>query len=495
MLLMQGEDETVSIKEELKKKPYFKWIVLCNVATGTFMATLDGSIVNVALPTISVDFHVGKETLQWAVTAYLLTISSLLLAFGRLADIIGKNRVYAAGFLGFALGSALCGTAGTVQQLVIFRIIQAVGAAMMMANAMGLVTSCFPPKERGRALGTMGTVVALGSLTGPSLGGFLVSSLGWRAIFYINIPIGILGFIASLFILPRDKDILQKQKFDYFGALLFGGGITCFLLGLSEGQEFGWVSQRVLVLLIGSAVLLGAFFITELKIKQPMIELSLFRSRLFFAGNVAGLLSFVAMFFTTYLLPFYMSEILSLKAYQMGLVMTAFPVVMALTAPLSGWLSDKTGPLLLTTGGLSINAIGLYLLSDISVDMSPLSLVWKMALMGLGTGMFQSPNNSSVMSTVSPHKLGVAGGVVATVRNVGMVMGVALSVAIFNARFAALKSVLPWQTAYVEALGLVFKVAAIIALCGAAVSFVRGGGAPGSSAGTEGGRTPAKSDG
>jgi len=225
-----------------------------------------------------------------------------------------------------------------------------------------------------------------------------------------------------------------------------------------------------------------------------MIELSLFRNRLFFAGNVAGLLSFVAMFFTTYLLPFYMAEILDLKAYQMGLVMTAFPVVMALTAPLSGWLSDKTGPLLLTTGGLSINAIGLYLLANISVDMSPLSLVWKMALMGLGTGMFQSPNNSSVMSTVPLPKLGVAGGVVATVRNVGMVVGVALSVAIFNARFAALKSVLPWQTAYVEALGLVFKVAAIIALCGAAVSFVRGGGTAGSSAGPESGITAAKSD-
>ncbi len=474
----------MSFKEKLQKRPYYRWIVFANVAAGTFMATLDGSIVNVALPTISVNFGVGKETLQWAVTAYLLTISSMLLAFGRLADIIGKNRVYAVGFLGFALGSALCGLAGNVQQLVIFRVIQAVGAAMMMANAMGLVTSCFPPRERGRALGSMGTVVALGSLTGPSLGGFLVSSLGWRAIFYINIPIAIMGFIAALFILPRDRDILQKQKFDYFGALLFGGGITCFLLGLSEGQEFGWMSQRVLILLAASIILLGVFFITELRITQPMIDLSLFRNRLFLAGNVAGLLSFVAMFFTTYLLPFYMAEMLELKAYQMGLVMTAFPAAMALTAPFSGWLSDKTGPLLLTTGGLSINAIGLFLLADVSADMSPHSLVWKMALMGLGTGMFQSPNNSSVMGTVPSPKLGVAGGVVATVRNVGMVIGVALSVAIFKARFEFLQSVTTWQTAYVEALGLVFKAAAVIALCGAAVSFVRGG-VPGGYGGPE----------
>ncbi|WP_418792336.1 DHA2 family efflux MFS transporter permease subunit [Phosphitispora sp. TUW77] len=465
----------VSFKEELKKRPYYKWLVFGNVAVGTFMATLDGSIVNVALPTISVNFGVGKETLQWAVTAYLLTISSLLLAFGRLADIIGKNRVYAAGFLGFVLGSALCGSAVTVHQLIILRIVQAIGAAMMMANAMGLITSCFPPRERGRALGSMGTVVALGSLTGPALGGFLVSSMGWRAIFYINIPIGILGFIAALFILPRDKDILQKQKFDYFGALLFGGGITSFLLALSEGQEYGWLSHKVLFLFAISVILLGLFFIAELKIRQPMIDLSLFRNRMFLAGNLAGLLSFVAMFFANYLLPFYMAEILGLKPYQMGLVMTAFPVVMALTAPLSGWLSDKIGPLLLTTGGLTINAIGLFLLADISIDMSPLSVAWKMALMGLGAGMFQSPNNSSVMGTVPPPKLGIAGGVVATVRNVGMVIGVALSVAIFNARFTALKSVITYKAAYVEALSLVFTIAAIIALFGAAISFVKGG--------------------
>ena len=469
------EDETVSVIANLKERPYYKWLVFANVAAGTFMATLDGSIVNVALPTISVNFGVGKETLQWAVTAYLLTISSLLLVFGRLADIIGKNRVYAAGFLGFALGSALCGSADSVNQLVFFRIIQAVGAAMMMANAMGLVTSCFPPRERGRALGSMGTVVALGSLTGPSLGGFLVTGMGWRSIFYINIPIGILGFAAALLILPKDKDILQKQTFDYIGALLFGGGITCFLLGLSEGQELGWASNGVLLLLAVSVVLMVLFFVTELRIKQPMIDLSLFRNKLFFAGNVAGLLSFVSMFFVMYLMPFYMAEIMELKAYQMGLIMTSFPLVMALTAPVSGWLSDKTGPLLLTTGGLAINALGLFFLSGIGVNTTPLSLAWKMGLMGLGSGMFQSPNNSSIMGTVPPPKLGVAGGVVALVRNVGMVMGVALSVSIFDTRFEALKNIIPWRTAYVQALGTVFIIAAGIALAGAAVSFIRGG--------------------
>ncbi len=461
---------------EIRKKPYYKWIVLANVAIGTFMATLDGSIVNVALPTISQNLGVGKGTLQWAVTAYLLTISSLLLAFGRLADIVGKNKVYAVGFLGFAIGSALCGSSNNVQQLVVFRIVQAVGAAMLMANAMGLVTSAFPPSERGRALGTTGTVVALGSLTGPGLGGFLVGAFGWRSIFYVNIPIGIIGFIVSILVLPRDKDIIHHQKFDFAGAALFAGGTTLFLLGLSEGQELGWGSARVLVQLASSVILLALFFFTEVKVKQPMIDLALFRNKLFLAGNVAGLLSFVAMFFTTYLMPFYLWEILHLREYKIGLVMTAFPLVMALVAPVSGWLSDRLGPLYLTTGGLAINAIGLLLLSTVTAATPPISIAWRMGLMGLGSGMFQSPNNSSVMGTVPPPKLGVAGGVVATVRNVGMVIGVALSVTIFSTGLTRLKASLPWQDAYIKSLSIVFITAAMIAFAGSAVSFVRGSG-------------------
>ena len=464
----------MSVSAKIKKKPYYKWIVFFVVSVGTFMATLDSSIVNVALPTISKAFGVGKGPLQWAVTGYLLTISSLLLAFGRLADIIGKNKVYAAGFLGFILGSALCGSANNVWQLVGFRIFQAVGAAMMMANGMGLVTSVFPPFERGRALGTVGTVVALGSLTGPSLGGVLVSSLGWKSIFYINVPIGVIGFIAAVIFLPRDKDIVKRQSFDYIGALLFGGAITLFLTSLSEGQELGWGSPRVLAQIILSVFFFILFFVTEVKVKQPMIDLSLFRNRLFLAGNAAGFLSFVAMSFVFFLVPFYLSEVLGLKPMQMGLVMTASPLVMAVVAPFSGWLSDRVGPMFLTTGGLALNALGLYFLSTVSTSTTPFAVAWRIGLIGFGSGMFQSPNNSSVMGTVPPPKLGISGGVLATIRNVGMVVGTALSVTIFNTRYAALKQVLPWQQAYVKSLSAVFITASVIALMGMAVSLVRG---------------------
>lgn len=458
----------------MREKPYYKYLVLAIVASGTFMATLDSSIVNVALPTISKEFHVGLTVLQWVVTAYLLTISSLLMAFGRMADILGKNRVYAVGFLGFITGSALCGIATSEWQLVSFRVIQAVGAAMLMANGMGLVTSVFPARERGRALGLGGSMVAAGSLTGPSLGGILVNTLGWRSIFYINIPIGIIGFLAAILLLPKDKDIAANQSFDFAGALLFAGSITSVLLSLSEGQRLGWTSVSVLVLAGLAVVCTALFFFVEAKVSQPMIDLTLFKNRLFLAGNVAGLISFVTMFFALFLMPFYLDKVLMLKPYQIGLMMTPFPLAMLVVAPVSGWASDRFGPLYLTTCGLAMVTVGLASLSTIGINTPLWAVAVRTGIMGIGAGMFQSPNNSSVMGTVPLHKLGVAGGVVATVRNVGMVIGVALSVTFFNTRYEVLHRILPEKSAFVQSISFVFLTAAMINLLGIVISAVRG---------------------
>ena len=435
---MNQVDNNISIR--LKASPRYRWFILATVSIGTFMATLDGSIVNVALPTISGKLHADLSTLQWVVSAYLLTISSLLPVFGRIADLLGRKRVFSLGFLVFTLGSVLCGLATTIWFLIGMRVLQALGASMLMANSAALIIANFPPKERGQALGLTGTVVALGSLTGPALGGVLVGLLNWRSIFYINLPIGILGYLAAQIVLPHDKPEQNKETFDFVGALFFTLGMISLLFAISNGQDWGWRSYPILGGLFLGTLCLAFFFYTEVRVTNPMIDLSLFRIRPFFIGNITGLLSFVAMFANTMLMPFYLQHVLDYTPTQVGLLMTSFPLMMAVIAPLSGKASDRIGPVVLTTSGLFVTALGLFYLSTVTAT----SLFWQIVpgplLMGLGAGLFQSPNNSSVMSSVPPMKLGVAGGINALVRNVGMVIGIAFSVSLFENREATILS-------------------------------------------------------
>jgi len=418
--------------DTIKDSPNYRWYVLVTVAIGTFMSTLDSSIVNVALPTISSQLHSDLSTLQWVVSAYLLTITSLLPVFGRIADMFGRKRIFAFGFIIFTLGSVLCGFAQTIWFLVGTRVLQAIGASMLMSNSAAIITAIFPPKERGRALGLTGTVVALGSLTGPALGGVIIGLTSWRSIFFINIPIGIIGYAAVLMILPNDVPNKEKERFDFTGAFAFTIGMLAVLMGITNGEAWGWSSLPVQVSLVLGMVSLIVFVRTERKVQHPMINLSLFRNRPFLIGNLSGGLSFVAMFANNMLLPFYLQGILDYKPSQVGLMLMIFPMVMAIVAPISGHASDKFGPMILTTSGLIITALGLFYFSTLSTTASFIRIIPGPMLMGLGAGMFQSPNNSSVMSSVPPQKLSIAGGINSLVRNLGMVVGIALSVSLFG---------------------------------------------------------------
>ncbi|MHB1125583.1 MAG: MFS transporter [Bacillota bacterium] len=463
----------------IRQSPNYKWWVLANVATGTFMATLDGSIVTVALPTISAGFRANLEVLQWVITAYLLTISSLLLVFGRLADILGRKKVYSTGFLVFVVGSLLCGFATNVGMLIATRIIQAVGASMLMANGMGLVTSAFPPQERGRALGTVGLFVAVGSLAGPSLGGLLVSAFGWPSIFLVNLPVGIIGYVMGQYILPLEPAVAKRERFDLPGALLFSIGIVTLLLGFSNGQRLGWSSPLVIAVLTGAVLLLILFYMNERRVDSPMIDLNLFRNRIFFTGTVAALISFVAMFCANILIPFYLDGVLRFTPKQIGLAMTPFPLGMALVAPFSGWLSDHIGPIALTTGGMAVNALGLVLLSFLGPSASFFQVGFYLAMLGIGMGMFQSPNNSSIMGSVPHHKLGIAGGINALVRNVGMVTGVAFAVSLFTALGGNSHPGTAREVAvFISSMSTVFRIAAVISLIGLVFAAVRGQSVP-----------------
>ncbi|NJD03525.1 MAG: MFS transporter [Ruminiclostridium sp.] len=460
---------------KIKDAPNYRWYVLATVSIGTFMATLDSSIVNVALPTISSHLHSNLSVIQWVVTSYLLAISGLLPVFGRIADIIGRKKIYSYGFLIFTLGSVLCGLSQNIWFLVGMRVFQAVGASMLMANSAAIITSIFPPQERGKALGLTGTVVALGSLAGPALGGLLIALTNWRAIFYINLPVGIIGYLAARSILPSDEPKTDRESFDFMGALTFTAGMVSLLLGINNGEAWGWTSFPVLLSLTMGLGLLSLFVITERRVQHPLIDLSLFRNRPFLMGNLSGWLSFVAMFANTMLLPFYLQEILKYSPSQVGLLMTVFPVMMAVIAPLSGHASDKMGPLALTTGGLFVVGMGLFYYSTLSATAGFLQIIPGAMLTGIGAGMFQSPNNSSVMGSVIPQKLGIAGGISSLVRNLGMIVGIAFSVSLFEVLGGVSKPA-PGQTAaFMSAYHAVMLVAMAIALVGAIISFNRKG--------------------
>lgn len=465
---------------KLQQLVFYNWLIFVVVSVGVFMATMTSSVVNVALPPITLALHTDIPTAQWVVTAYLLAITSTLPLVGRLGDVWGRRTVYGYGFIGFTLGSLLCSMADSIGMLIIFRILQAIGAATLMANGMAIVTDSFPPGERGRVLGLTGTVVALGSLSGPGIGGLLVEMFGWHAIFYINIPIGLLGYAGVRLILPLDRN-LRQEKIDYLGAAFFTVSMVSLLMGLSYGTKWGWLSLNTMGCFGLSVAMFFAFIWQEKRIDYPMLELSIFRNWEFSTGNLAGLLSFMAMFSNSLLLPFFLHDILAFTPVKTGLIMSAFPLVMAVVAPLSGILSDKVGPSTLTTSGLGVLALGLVLAAKLQVDAQLWLIMMSQALMGLGNGLFQSPNNSSVMSAVLPRQLGVAGGINALARNFGMVSGTAVAVSILEYRRSASLSGIAEPTAalqvaaFMDGYQAALMVGAALAVIGAMVSFHRSG--------------------
>ncbi len=444
------------------------------------MATLDAGIINVALPQVASSLDVNLPLVQWVVSAYLLTISCLLPLFGRLGDMFSRRLVCNAGFFVFTLGSVLCGLSGHIAPLIAARVVQAVGAAMLMANAPAIVSAAFPGPSRGRALGMVGMVVALGSMTGPSVGGLLVGAFGWESIFYVNLPIGIAGLLAGYYILPGNER-RRGEKFDYAGAGLFAVGMTAFLLAVSHGEEWGWRSALVITLAVISILALSAFVRHEKREPFPMIDLSLFKNWAFFSGNITGLLSFMAVFSNTMLLPFYLSKILNFESSHIGLLMTPFPIALAVVAPVSGYLSERVNPASLSAAGLTVTAAGLVWMAMLDTTPAIWEVVLGQSLLGLGNGLFQSPNNNSVMSAAPPAKLGIAGGINSLVRNIGQVCGIAIAVSILESRQAAALAGISLPTpgqqvdAFLSGYHFALSVGAFFAAIGAVVSFRRRG--------------------
>ena len=403
-----------------------EWTILLVMLPMTFMTTLDSSIVNVALPTMAKELGTTMAGIEWVVTSYLITICALILLFGRFGDVIGKSRVFRFGIAVFTIGSLLCGLSNTLVMLIISRIIQAIGAAAAMATNQGIITETFPPSERGRALGLTGTAVALGTMVGPTLGGLVVSVAPWEFIFLINIPIGIIVYIAVIKTLSFRK-AEDKVPFDIKGTILFMLAIVLLFCSINFGQSIGFTNPIIVGALILSVLFLIIFIKVEDKIKAPMLDISIFKNKLFSLSIFCGFTSFISIGAINIILPFYLQDVLKLGPSVAGLMMTVSPIVLAVVAPVSGYLSDKIGSEKISALGLSIMTLGIFSLM-LFKESIPLVIVGILiGSVSLGSGIFQSPNNSLIMSTVDKSKLGVAGSINGLIRNLGMTTGIALS--------------------------------------------------------------------
>ncbi len=444
--------------------------ILSAVCLSMYMCTLDASIVNIALPRIMSYFNSSLATTEWVVMIYLLLISSLLLTYGRLGDMYGHKPVFLTGLAVFTFASALNAVAPSVGFLIAARGIQAIGAGMVMAVMQAIVAQTFNPAERGRAIGITLAVVSLGLATGPTLGGILVSKFDWQSIFSVNIPVGIIGTLWAAKVLPFKKG--NSQKFDIAGSVLVFSWLSCLLLALSHGQEWGWASGLVIILIGVSAILFTAFILVEKKSAFPMLNLAMFRNRLFSTANTAALINYMTQYTVTFVMPFYLMNRAGLSAINAGYSMSAFPVFMMLASPFAGSLSDKIGSRLLTAAGMGIIALGITILYFVAIYFEWWAVILGLSLIGLGTGLFQSPNNNAIMNSVKKDHLGVASGMIASMRNVGQVLGVAVCGAVLSSRLAAYAAL--QANAFSFAVRDTYAVAACFALLGAIISLARG---------------------
>ena len=408
-----------------------KWAIFGLVSVGTFMTTLDASIVNIALPSIAHAFGTTVSgPIEWVVIGYLVVVAATLLSFSRLGDIAGRERVWTIGLGVFIVGSALCGLAPTLALLVAARCLQGLGAAMIFAPALALIVGAFPRSQRGQALGLNSLIVSLGVTAGPTLGGLITETLGWRWIFFVNVPLGLIGLLVArrVFTFPRGA---LTRRFDLGGAVGFGLGLAGLSLGLSFGSEWGWTSPAIILALAVAVVSLGAAIFIERRRLDPLVDLSLLVSRRLGLPLLSFLFSILALFAVGFLMPFYLEELRGLTPLAAGLLLTPYSLGLAVAAPTSGRLADRGHARWLGPIGLGLAAISLVFLAQIGVATPTVEIVLLLAPSGIGQGLFLAPNTTAVMSAVPADQSGIASSLVATTRVVGQAMSVAIAGAIF----------------------------------------------------------------
>ncbi|HVA06006.1 MAG TPA: MFS transporter [Acidimicrobiales bacterium] len=397
---------------------------------GAFMNQLDASIVTVAFPTLQHQFHASIGAVTWVGLSYLLVLIGLITAVGRFADMVGRKLLYIYGFLVFIVGSALCGTATSLGALDGFRVLQGVGAAMIQANSVAIIVLAVPKARLGRSIGVQGAAQALGLALGPTLGGLLIALGGWRLIFYVNVPVGLLGTALGWFLIPRSGHLQPKTAFDWAGLTLFFPAIAALLSAVSFGDREGWTSPGIVGLFCATTALGGAFIWREQRARNPMLDLSLFRRVPFSAGISSGLLSYLLLFGVLFVVPFYLERGLGQSVGRAGLELAAAPIALGLTAPLAGRLADRLGARPFTVAGMALAAAIMGLL--VILHGSVWQIVAELALVGIALGLFTPPNNAAIMGSVPVEQSGVASGILNMTRGLGTAMGLAFSGLVFG---------------------------------------------------------------
>jgi EmrB/QacA subfamily drug resistance transporter len=411
--------------EAVRNSPKAPWLVVGTVCFGAFMGQLDASIVTLAFPTLRHSFHADLGAVQWVGQAYLLVLIGLLTAVGRYADMVGRKLLYTYGFIIFIVGSALCGVAPSLPVLIGFRVLQGFGAAMLQANSVAIIVGAVPRYQLGRAIGIQGAAQALGLALGPAAGGLLIALGGWRLIFFINVPVGIVATVLAWFLIPRSRDLAARASYDWAGLAIFLPAVCSLLLGVSYGNRYGWGSPFVAGSLAASVVLLAAFLERERRARTPMLDLSLFSKIPFSAGIASGLLSYLVLFGTLTVVPFFLEVGRHQSSGTAGAELFLLPFGLGAVAPVAGRVADRIGARPLTMGGMVVTAGALV----ITALGHTILVVYLLALIlaGIGLGAFTPPNNAAIMGAAPPHQSGMASGVLNMTRGLGTSLGLALA--------------------------------------------------------------------
>ncbi|MFX1552973.1 MAG: MFS transporter [Promethearchaeota archaeon] len=411
-----------------------KWLTLLAVAVGTFLCGLDATITSISFPRLAEFFETEPSVVLWVTVAFLLVCSALMLTAGRVGDLFGRKKVYVLGLVVFTVGLILCSLSQSILQLILYRVVQAAGAATIIGLGPAIVTAVFPDRERGKALGILTAILSAGALVGPVLGGVLLDNLDWSSVFYIRVPAGIIAIVMAWAFLKEQRASNINSKFDIWGGIILFGCLSCLLLFINLGGKSSFVSAPVLLLISGAIVLLVLFVVQERRTGQPLVDLSLFKSRSFTVDNISiGIMAFSLSAYM-FLIPFYLMNGVGYSTSESGLLFLSFPSSMAVVTPLSGWLSDRVGTRLLPTVGMALICLSLFLCSRLGSESSGADIVLSFVIFGIGAGLFMPPNQSLIMGAAPKDRLGSVSALMATIRQIAFSSGTAITGAIFTRR-------------------------------------------------------------